>query len=234
MVSPTAVHTRYRNAKGIVVPGVTTVIALLAKPALIPWAWKLGMAGEDMNKVRDKAADIGTCVHYLCECFLKGQNPELQHFTGDTIAKAKPLSAKFQDWFTKEDLTMVASECNLVSEKWQFGGCVDLVAMTVDKRRGLYDIKTSKGVYDEYRIQLSAYEEAWDELHPDEPIDFIKVVHLDKESGGLNLYDFEHLHTEFEIFKHLRAIYVLQKKTDPNRDKAQSKGYRNYGRTNND
>lgn len=221
MASPTAVHQRYRNKAGVVVPGVTTVIALLAKPALINWAWKLGLAGEDMNKVRDKAADVGTCVHYMCECFLKKQAPDLKDFTQDTIAKATPLAAKFKAWFAKEKLELVASECSVVSEAWQYGGCIDVIAM-LGEARVLFDIKTSKGIYDEYKIQLSAYKEAWNELHPGQPIHQITVIHLDKETGELNLYNFGDLSTEFEVFKHLRAIYVLQKKTDPNRDKGKS------------
>ncbi len=230
MPSPFAVHTRYRNQKGIVVPGVTTVIALLAKPALVNWAWKLGLEGQDMNKVRDKAADVGTCTHYLCECFLKKQTPDLANFTGDTIEQAKRLAAKFASWYKAEGLALVASECNVVSEVHQFGGCIDIVALTPgedrDAKRGLYDIKTSKGIYDEYKIQLAAYEVAWNELHPDAKIDFIKVIHLEKATGYLHLYTFSNLATEFEIFTHLRAIYALQKKFDPKRQKAYSKSYR--------
>jgi hypothetical protein len=38
------------------------------------------------------------------------------------------------------------------------------------------------------------------------------------------------LSTEFEIFKHLRAIYVLQKKADPQRNKPQTNAFRKTGR----
>lgn len=223
----TKVHTRYRNKAGVVVPGVTTVIALLAKPALINWAWRLGLEGQDMNKVRDKAADIGTCVHYLAECHLKGQKPEVQDFTPDTIEKAKPLVRAFAAWAAKECLRVKASEANVVSEAWQFGGCIDIIARRLDGKLGLYDIKTSKGIYDEYKIQLAAYEVAWDEVNPDSPIEFITVIHLDKETNDLHLYNFGDLSVYFEIFKHLRAIYMLQKTADPKRrqdPKMQPKG----------
>ncbi len=222
MASPTAVHQRYRNKAGIVVPGVTTVINLLAKPALINWAWKLGLAGEDMNKVRDKAADIGTCVHQQCDMYLKKAPVDLTDFTGNTVQKAEPLYKAFVEWFAKEGLVVVASEVGVVSEAWQFGGTIDFVATDPSSKRGLFDIKTSKGIYDEYKIQLAAYEVGWNETHPKEPIDYIKVVHLDKETNDLHLYNFSDLGHYFEIFKHLRAIYILQKKTDPNRDKGKS------------
>jgi hypothetical protein len=71
-------------------------------------------------------------------------------------------------------------------------------------------------------MQLSAYREAWDELHPGQKIRQVTVIHLDKETGDMHLYNFEDLGNYFEIFKHLRAIYVLQKRADPNRDKGKS------------
>ncbi len=227
--SPTAAHTRYRNKNNVIVPGVTTVIGLLAKPALINWAWRLGMAGEDMNKVRDLAANIGTCAHYLVECYLTGEEPETQHFTAFTLEQAVKLAASFKEWHGLQDVETLAVEEKVVSENWQFGGMIDWVA----KLNGvvtLLDIKTSRGIYDEYRIQLAAYREAWNELHPKTPVEKVVVIHLDKETFDLAIHPFSDLETEFEIFKHLRAIYVLQKKADPKRTSSQTKGYRSAGR----
>lgn len=229
MVSPTAVHTRYRNKAGKIVPGVTTVISLLAKPALVGWAWKLGVQGQDMNKVRDMAADIGTCAHYLCECYLKGETPDLQHFTQFILGEGTKLFNAFKDWWERQDIQVIVSEENVVSENWDYGGCIDIVANHYGKV-SLLDIKTSKGIYAEYRIQLAAYEQAWNELHPDQPIEKIMVLHLDKEQYTCSVHPFQDLKTEWEIFLHLRQIYILQKQTDPRRDRAQSKGFRKVGR----
>lgn len=212
----TAVHTRYRNAAGKVVPGVTTVINILAKPALVGWAWRLGLDGQDMNKVKQQAADIGTVTHYLCECVLTGVEPKLGAYKQNDIDVAMPCYDSFKRWFTESKLVAVAVECGVVSELWQYGGTIDLIARDGGKL-GLYDVKTSKGVYDEYQIQMSAYVEAWNELHPDTPIEFVKIIHLDKETGMLATHDLsmEKLKMPFfEIFKHLRAIYVLQKGTE--------------------
>jgi len=228
-VSPTKAHQRYRNSKGHIVPGVTTVIGLLAKPALIGWAWRLGMQGEDMNKVRDLAANIGTCAHYMVECFLNGEEPDLSHFTPYTAGVAKPLEAAFVEWHKRQIVETLAVEVQLVSENWQFGGCIDWVAR-LNGEVTLLDLKTSKGIYPEYRIQLAAYKYMWNEHHPDMPIEKIVVIHLDKESKDLSIHPFSDLSTEWEIFIHLRQIYILQKQTDPRRDRAQSKGYRKTGR----
>ena len=57
-------HQRYKTKDGVIVPGVTTILSILAKPALIYWSWNLGMQGIDYRKVSDKAKDIGTLTHY--------------------------------------------------------------------------------------------------------------------------------------------------------------------------
>ena len=225
--SPTAAHQRYRNKNGAIVPGVTTVIGLLAKPALVPWAWKLGMQGEDMNKVRDMAADIGTAAHYMAECMFKGNKPDFQHTTPYVVAAAMKMMPDLERYIKANPSKTLASEENVVSEKWQYGGCIDWVC--VPEATGLVtirDIKTSKGIYAEYLIQIAAYEQAWNEVHPDMPIQAKEAIHMDKETGLLTVHPFGDLATEFEIFKHLRAIYVLQKKADPNRNKPQTNSYR--------
>ena len=53
----------YKNSKGELLPGVTTIIGQLDKPALVQWAWKLGKEGKDWREERDSAGDIGTLVH---------------------------------------------------------------------------------------------------------------------------------------------------------------------------
>jgi len=186
------------------------------------------MQGEDMNKVRDLAANIGTCAHYLAECFLTGDEPETQHFTAYTLEEGQKLFAAFREWHGRQDVETLAVEAKVVSERWQFGGMIDWVARLYGVVT-LLDIKTSKAIYDEYRIQLAAYKAAWDELHPDMPIEKVTVLHLDKETYDLTPHPFSDLENEWEIFKHLRAIYVLQKRADPKRNKAQSKGYRTTG-----
>ena len=229
--SPTAAHQRYRNKNGAIVPGVTTVIGLLAKPALVPWAWKLGMQGEDMNKVRDMAADIGTATHYMVECTLKGETPDFQYTTPFVKECALKMMPAFLKYMKENPAETFGSEIQLVSEKWQYGGCIDWIARPAST--GLLtirDIKTSAGIYPEYRIQLVAYKEMWNEIHPETPIEAVEALHLDKKTGLLTVYPFDDLSNEWEIFKHLRAIYILQKKADPQRNHKQSVGHRKVGK----
>lgn len=215
----TKAHTRYRTKSGIIVPGVTTVLNLLAKPALVYWAWNLGMQGEDYRKVRDKAADVGTLVHYLVECDIKGTWPDLGEFKPNTVKKAKVAFEAFKDWRYTNKMETVECEVELVSEKYLYGGKIDWVAVDAAKNTLLLDIKTSKAVYTEHKYQLAAYWHAWDELHPDQKIDRAAIIQLNKVTGEFSYHPFADLKFEFEIFLHLRDIYAMQKKSDMNRDK---------------
>ena len=58
-------HQRYYTSDRKPCVGVTTVLNVMAKPALVPWANKLGLAGIDSSKYVDSLARIGSLIHYL-------------------------------------------------------------------------------------------------------------------------------------------------------------------------
>ena len=221
MPSPTKAHQRYRNLAQVIVPGVTTVIGVLDKPALVPWAWRLGMAGEDMNKTKDLAADIGTCTHYLIECHLTGEDPDLDHFTPFCLREAQILFKEFLKWLKRQQYETLGCEVQLVSENWQFGGTIDWVAKYYGETT-LFDFKTSTGIYQEAEIQMAAYWEMWDENHTGDPIQQVVIIHLDKKTHTMTPHPYVDLELEWEMFKHCRSIYVL-KRNIKNRNADQKK-----------
>jgi len=60
-------HQRYRTSDGTIVPGVTTVIGILNKPALVKWANDLGLRGIDSASYVDETARIGTLAHEMVQ-----------------------------------------------------------------------------------------------------------------------------------------------------------------------
>lgn len=178
-------HQVYKNAAGKRVPGVTTVLGILDKPALIHWAWKLGCEGIDYKKVSQEAADIGTIGHALCECHVKGMELDRSNLNPEYVDKAENAFIKFVQWWDREELEIVESELQLVSEFWQCGGTLDILARRKNKLV-LVDMKTSKAIYSEYRVQTSAYASIYEELH-DEPIEQVIICRIGKEEAG----DFE-------------------------------------------
>lgn len=217
MTGSTKAHQRYR-VNGTIVPGVTTVLNLLAKPALIYWAWNLGMQGEDYRKVSGKAADIGTIAHYMVECFLKAKEPDLDDYSNANIRKAKVAFGAFKEWWEGSDLKIIAVEEQMSSKRMLCGGTIDCIALS--QKTGairLIDVKTSKGVYDEHKYQLAAYWAMWDENKPKLQIATAHIIQLDKLTGNSSFYTYDDLSVELEIFENLRRVYALKKSADMKR-----------------
>ena len=61
---------RYRLLDKSIVPGVTTILNVLSKPALVPWANKLGLQGIEVGKYVDALGEIGTLAHLMVENYL--------------------------------------------------------------------------------------------------------------------------------------------------------------------
>jgi len=157
-------HQRYYADDGEMLAGATTVIGVLGlgKDRLIRWANRKGLEGIDTDKYKDEAADSGTCLHYLVECYMTGEDPtpKLKDFTENQIERANIGLAAFKKW--REDnypnLRMIGAEVRLKSEKYRFGGTLDLYCeFDGPGTEGLLDYKTSTGIYLEHKVQVTAY-----------------------------------------------------------------------------
>jgi len=148
-------HTVYKTSDGKRVPGVTTILGVLDKPALKYWANKIGLAGIDMRSYVDEKADIGTCAHYLIESDVKELEPELYEYSQFVVDQAENGYLKWLDWKKNKDFKLIGSEMQLVSEQYRFGGTVDIYA-EINGVKTLLDIKTSEsGIYPEMKTQVA-------------------------------------------------------------------------------
>lgn len=178
----TASHTVYKNAAGKRVPGVTTVLGILNKPALLKWAWQQGRDGKELDRTREIAADIGTVAHALCEAHLRGMELERGNIAPDVIGKAETSFLRFLDWWDRQALTPMHCELQMVSERWQCGGTLDVLCERKDGALVLVDLKTSKGIYDEMLIQVATYAAMYEECHG-RAVDECFVVRIGKEDA---------------------------------------------------
>src|SRR5439155_21898181 len=71
-------HVRYYTSKGEQVPGVTTILSVLNKPALVSWANRMGLQGIDTHKYVDEAArseehtsELQSRGHLVCRLLLE-------------------------------------------------------------------------------------------------------------------------------------------------------------------
>jgi len=203
------IHIRYKDENGVYAPGVTTVLRLLAKPALIHWAWKLGIEGVDYRKRRDKAGDIGSCAHYMIECDIKKIDPDMTEYSATTIDKAENAYLAWVDWCRGfGSYTDIGCEIQLVGDG--YGGTLDWV-IRKDGKLILVDFKTSSGIFPEMVYQLAAYKNLWNINNPDDIIGECYILRIGKEDGVFEQRRYVDLERELKIFKHLLIVYSLIK-----------------------
>ena len=152
------VHTIYKLKDGTKVPGVTTVLGVMNKPALMNWAWQLGTQGIDYKHYVDATARIGTLAHEMIQEYLGGPDWDRTAYTPEEIDTAENAVISFYEWERSSGSKMITHsiELPLVSEIFCFGGTIDWYG-DIDGRKWLVDIKTSKGLYPEHEYQVAAY-----------------------------------------------------------------------------
>jgi len=209
MFKADSVHTVYKLADGQRVPSVTTYLGVLAKPALISWAWELGVQGLDFRKVKDQAGDIGTLVHYLVLCDLQGKEPDLLDCSPNELRLAEVSMSKYQEWKNGQVIEPILLETPLVSEVYKFGGTPDFYGK-VGGKLTLLDFKTGKAIYDEAFYQVSAYKKLLEEHgHNVEQVKVLRVGKSDDE--GFEERSVGNLEKHWELFLCCQKIYELQK-----------------------
>jgi len=209
------VHTVYRQKSGQKVAGVTTIISKFNGDtgALIHWAWKCGLNGEDYRKVRDQAADIGTVAHEMVRAHLLDIEADWSKiYGGEIIEKAEHAFYGFLDWEKENDVKPILIEESLTSEKMPFGGTIDLYA-EVNGKKSLVDFKTGKGIYPPHRVQVAAYKMLLEEYG--HKVDSAKILHFKRPNDEddlepeFHVYNLDNIVKETEIFKVFAKNYKL-------------------------
>lgn len=85
-------HTIYRTADGKRVPGVTTVLGIMNKPALVKWANTLGLQGIDSSAYVDETARVGTLAHEMIQEYLGGRRGTGMHTTPGRLTSRRMRS----------------------------------------------------------------------------------------------------------------------------------------------
>jgi len=205
----TKAHTQYILNTGDHVVGVTTVLSILAKPALIKWANNLGLKGIDSTKYKDKMADIGTITHLLIMAEFTRKQPDLADFANADIAQAQLCLAKFKVWESEHKCEPVIVETPLTSDIYGYGGTPDFIGK-VNGELELIDFKTSKAVYTDNFLQLAAYRQLAKERGLE--INQARIIRVGKEEGqGFEDRLVTKFDDEFKVFLNCLSIYNLLK-----------------------
>ena len=202
-------HTKYLGLDGIQVPGVTTVLGILNKPALVTWANRLGLKGIDSTKYKDEMAGIGTLAHLFIMNHLRGEETDTGDFSQNDIKLAENCFLSYLEWEKSHPIKPVLIETPLVSDKYGYGGTPDCVCY-LDDELILLDYKTGKAIYPEMTYQLAAYSRLVREKGYDVKKARILRVGRD-ENEGFEERLTTNLDREFSIFCHCLSIYNIQK-----------------------
>lgn len=190
--------------EGKFVPGVTAILKILDKPALVQWAANCAVehisngyiarleAGEmpettaflslcqeaktAHRRISREATDVGSAVHSFAESYLS--NPQ-------TPLPADPQAAKgataLITWANSHTIEPIHVEKMVFSKEHFYAGTVDFFGR-IDGELCVLDFKTSSGLYLEMLLQLAAYAVALEE-EANERIHHGWIVRLDKKTG---------------------------------------------------
>lgn len=210
-------HITYKNSKEQKIVGVTTALNLLAKPALIPWAYKRGRDGLELYESRDKAANVGTIIHARIMAYFLGYeidncniSPEVWKLTDNSLLS-------FFEWAKPRKLKTILVETPLVSNKYQYGGTPDVYGK-MDGELTLLDFKTGAGLYPEFFVQLAAYSQLLNENnYPHKKIIILNIPKSEGNSFQVQQFSSDSLKLQFKKFIHCIEIYYIDKEIKINK-----------------
>jgi hypothetical protein len=206
-------------------PSVTQVLSVIAKPKVNAWAMDLmaqhildnyspGMSPEEMARLTQEArkahlqesrrtAGTGSEVHDWIEAFLRGESRELP----EDPSSMRAIQA-FLDWWREEKREVLLSEEIVAHPELLYAGKIDLLLADGT----LVDFKTSKALYPEHELQLGGYAlalEAWEGIRPQRGL----LVRIGKD-GTAETKEVD-LEAAKEHFRHALALYRFLEKGQP-------------------
>lgn len=193
--------------------GVTTVLGVIAKPALIQWAADMaceyirGIFADPENEVdmdevlkearlahrkkKEKAGAQGTDTHALIEEVVKQAIAKDGYIT--VASGDNPAVASFVNWAITNNIKFIESEKRMYSRDWWLAGTCDLV-FEQDGKRYVGDIKTMKKIWDRVPyLQMAAYMKMLKETDTNE-YHGTCIINISKETNQVETaysYDFE-------------------------------------------
>lgn len=199
------------------VPSVTTIAKITTPPdGLVYSAVALTREGKNYKEEWGRAADCGSLAHKMIRAKHHAGDPiDFRGYPDDVIAAAYEAYNNYEDWASLNKLQVVASEVNLVSKKYSFGGTLD--AITLQDELGLADWKTGK-IYVQHLYQLGGYALLWEENYPDDALSSFHLMMFSKltedvwgDTGGFMHRSWRTINKAKEGFLKLREIYELEK-----------------------
>jgi hypothetical protein len=212
------------------VPSVTWIAGYWPKNQAF-WQWVASKGWDEAQIVKQAAGDKGSAVHLAIERILGGEE-----FRIDTKIEDKNRSTEqdlalreltyeellcvksFLDWRDAVKPEVIATETTIFSDIHGYAGTVDLVCR-IDGVPYVVDFKTSKQVWKEYELQVSAYRAALESgenplyerdgslFNPAGMKTAILQVGYERNKAG---YKFTEIDDAFDLFKVAQRIWKTE------------------------
>jgi len=152
---------------GSLVPGVTTVLRKLEKPAIAQWAVDntaaFAVANIDSLLSRTEEQGFGFLRWYWKRDPIKGDTDDIRNYSNGVLNDAANLApqhfwemvAEWDKWKLDNDVKPLLTETTFWSAQYGYAGTADGL-WEVNGETILVDVKTSRNVWDEHYMQLAA------------------------------------------------------------------------------
>jgi len=204
-------HTIYKNSDGKRVPGTTTIIGVLDKPALLAWANRIGLEGIEMSKYVDDLAEVGTLAHEMVKAHFTGEKVDTDEYSKKVIDRAENAMISFLSWVKGKNIEPIYNEKILVSDKLGYGGTLDMYCKMNDKNY-LIDFKTGSGIYDDHFYQMAGYKILLEEQG--HKVDAVLIVNIPRaESEKFQTEETSDMRQSERVFRLCLELYQAKKGT---------------------
>jgi hypothetical protein len=201
--------------------GVTSILKVINKPALLPWSAKctadwirehtnkcdsgildqneyylvteddLCEAVKAHTKKKEDAGAKGSDVHEQIEELVKRAIEQDHGKLFHVGAHPNAQVDKFIKWSYENQVTFLESEKRVYSTESWYAGTLDLV-LEMDGKKYIADVKTSSGIYPEFYLQMAAYQSALEEMGEHTDIAGAMVINLPKKGGFEIGYNYDY------------------------------------------
>lgn len=107
---------------------------------------------EATQKNMKNRGDVGTAVHDTAEKICNGEKYDIS----DEPEEVEKRVETFKDWVEDYEPSVIDTEFVVFCKEHNYAGRADLFAL-IDGERCLIDLKTSKNIYDQHKVQLMMY-----------------------------------------------------------------------------
>ena len=191
--------------------GVTTILGVINKPALVAWAAKMSteyisgncpwdeekkayivpedaleLAKSAHRRKKEDAGEKGTDLHALVESWVNSQ------ITGNVSDKDYTPIEKFIEWAKQENIRFLESEKRMYSRNWWLAGTADLI-FEKDGKKYIGDVKTYAKIWDRVPFfQCAGYANFYEEMSEGKDhIDGYCVLRLSKDGSFESKWSFD-------------------------------------------